>query len=109
VLVALVGSGCATAPQKYVAFPTQGQPPDKQIVDRAQCEDIATMHKGSDADAAIAMGALSAGLGVVSGGAAWGAILGAVGHGRSAGSGSIAGLAVSVDDFDILTDTVSGQ
>ena len=92
-LMTLAVSGCATASQKFVAFPTHGQPPEVQMHDRAQCEQIATMHKGSDADAAMAMGALGVATGAV-GGAAYGALLGAVASGISAGSGSLIGLGV---------------
>jgi hypothetical protein len=92
-LIAAVLSGCTTASQRFVAFPTQGQPPDQQILDRGQCEDIATMHKGSDADAAVAMGSMGLAVGVVSG-AAYGAVLGGLAAGISAGHGSLVGLAV---------------
>lgn len=92
-LVAFVSSACATASQKYVGFPTQGQPPDKQRSDRMECEDIATQHRGSDADEAIAMGLLGTAVGSISG-AAWGAVWGALASGASAGSGSLAGLAI---------------
>jgi hypothetical protein len=57
-LIAVAVSGCATtASQKYVAFPSEEKTPEQQYIDRGQCEEIATMHKGSDADAAVAMGA----------------------------------------------------
>ena len=92
-LIAALLTGCATASQQFVAFPTAGQPPDLQLVDRGQCEDIATMHKGSDADAAVAMGAMGAAVGVVSG-AAYGAVVGGLAAGISAGRGSLIGLAV---------------
>lgn len=93
-LIASIVSGCATASEKYVAFPTQGQPPDLQVLDRSQCEDIATTHKGSDADAAVAMGGMGGlAVGVVSG-AAYGAVVGGLSRGISAGHGSLIGLAV---------------
>lgn len=92
-LIAAVLSGCATASQRFVAFPTQGQPPDLQMLDRAQCEEIATSHKGSDADAAVAMGGMGLAVGVVSG-AAYGAVVGGLAAGISAGRGSLIGLAV---------------
>ena len=93
-LIAVAGSGCATtASQKYVAFPSEEKTPEQQFIDRGQCEEIATMHKGSDADAAIAMGALGGAVGAA-GGAAYGAIIGALAHGVSAGSGSLIGLGV---------------
>jgi hypothetical protein len=90
-ILAVVSTGCATASQRYVAFPTHGQPPDLQLVDRAQCEDIATAHKGSNADAAAAGALIGVAIGATSG-AAIGALDGAI-HG-TAGQGSLIGLAV---------------
>jgi hypothetical protein len=89
-----IGSGCTTvASQKYVAFPTHPIPPDQQMLDQAQCEQIAQGHKGSEAEAAVAGGLIGTAIGGA-GGAAYGAILGGLTHGLSAGSGSLAGLAV---------------
>jgi uncharacterized protein YceK len=92
--VVVLTSGCSTvASQKYVAFSMRGQPPDLQQRDIMECEGIAQMYKGSDADAAVAMGGMGLAVGAASG-AAYGAILGAVSHGISAGSGSLIGLGV---------------
>ena len=57
------------------------------------CERLAQLYKGSDADAALAMGGAGLAVGAVSG-AAYGALAGAVAHGISAGSGSLIGLGV---------------
>ena len=63
-------TGCTTiASQRYVAFGTAGQTPPQQFTDTAECEQIAQMHKQSDADAALAMGAMGAAVGGVSGAA----------------------------------------
>jgi hypothetical protein len=98
ILAALGTGGCASslASNKYVAFATRGQPPDLQLADRAQCEDIATRYRGSDGDAAVA-GALIGG----ASGAAMGASTAAAFHGnagRGAAIGAGVGLALGLID-----------
>ena len=66
-------TGCSTmsASDRYVAFATRGQPPDLQLNDRAQCEQIATAHKGSDADAGIKLASVATDILGSRGGPCW--------------------------------------
>jgi hypothetical protein len=91
----IVTSGCATASQRFVAFPAKGQDATQLAVDQQDCEAIAKGHKGNPLTAAAMGGAIG---GVASGaaGAAGGAIIGSIfgGAGRGAKAGGLAGLAV---------------
>jgi len=105
-LLVTLATGCATARERYVSFPTQGQTQDRKVLDEVECEAIATIHKSSDASAAIAGGMIGVTIGAVSG-AAMGAISGAVLQGMSAGSGSIAGLAIG-GGIGLITGLLQG-
>jgi hypothetical protein len=94
VLVAMTATGCATAAQRYVSFPAQGQNAAQQQYDSEECELIAQGKKKNPLIAGLAGGVTH---GLVSGaaGAAGGAIIGSVfsGAGRGAKAGGLAGLA----------------
>jgi hypothetical protein len=88
-LTALTATGCASASQRYVTFPSQGQDAAKQSFDSNECELIA-QGKKEDPLTAAAAGGLTRGLIGGAAGAAGGAILGAMFS--SAGKGAQAGL-----------------
>jgi len=82
-------TGCASAQQRFVTFPAQGQDAAKQQYDSQECEFIAQGKKEDPLMAGLSGGVVR---GVIGGaaGAAGGAILGAI-VGR-AGQGAQAGL-----------------
>src|SRR5262245_31312975 len=82
-------TGCASAQQRFVTFPAQGQDAAKQAYDGQECELIAQGKKEDPLMAGLSGGVVR---GVIGGaaGAAGGAILGAI-VGR-AGQGAQAGL-----------------
>jgi hypothetical protein len=85
----IVTTGCATASQRFVSFPAQGQDAAKQAHDIQECELIA-QGKKDDPLMSAAVGGLGRGLVAGAASAAGGAILGSL-FGR-AGQGAQAGL-----------------
>lgn len=104
-IAAVILSGCATASQRYVAFPTKGQDATQQATDQTECEDIASGKRGSAAQSAIVGTASGVAIGATVGavlGAIAGAFLGDAGSGAAIGaalggaSGGISGLGTGV-------------
>ena len=98
-------SGCASATQRVVVLPTQGQSAEKVAADKVDCETFATENRSNDqALTRAGMGALVGGVG----GAATGALTGAF-SGASRATGRLTGYGASVGlVWGLLSGAVQG-
>jgi hypothetical protein len=89
--MAAMSTGCATASQRFVAFPAKGQDAQQAAYDQNDCDMVAKGHKQDDLTAA-AMGGVTGGLARGAVGAVGGAIIGSV-FGRAGQGAQALGLA----------------
>ena len=95
-------SGCASATQRAIVLPTQGQSAEKVAADKVDCETFATENRSNDqALTRAGMGALVGGVGGAATGALTGAFSGATG--RLTGYGASVGLV-----WGLLSGAVQG-